>query len=50
MRGADSYNESLFSTVRLEEFVPQTHPLRTDELEGAPTGDNVLAEEAREQH
>lgn len=28
MRGADSYNESLFSTVRLEEFVPQTHPLR----------------------
>ncbi|AJY62864.1 hypothetical protein CG017_05191 [Burkholderia glumae] len=29
MRGADGYNESLFSTVRLEEFVPQTHPLRT---------------------
>jgi len=28
MRGADSYNEALFSTVRLEEFVPQTHPLR----------------------
>ncbi|WP_175815946.1 IS5 family transposase [Burkholderia diffusa] len=28
MRGTDSYNESLFSTVRLEEFVPQTHPLR----------------------
>ncbi|XHO76384.1 hypothetical protein BCC0238_005959 [Burkholderia gladioli] len=27
MRGADSYNESLFSTVTLEEFVPQTHPL-----------------------
>ncbi|WP_208446994.1 hypothetical protein, partial [Burkholderia anthina] len=27
MRGTDSYNESLFSTVRLEEFVPQTHPL-----------------------
>ncbi|VWC93152.1 putative transposase [Burkholderia aenigmatica] len=26
MRGADSYNESLFSTVRLEEFVPQAHP------------------------
>ncbi len=28
MRGTDSYNESLFSTVRLEEFVPQAHPLR----------------------
>ncbi len=28
MRGIDSYNESLFSTVRPEEFVPQTHPLR----------------------
>jgi transposase len=28
MRGADGYNESLFSTVRLEEFVPRSHPLR----------------------
>ncbi len=28
MRGADGYNESLFSTVRLEAFVPQAHPLR----------------------
>lgn len=28
MRGADSYNESLFTTVRLEEFVPASHPLR----------------------
>ena len=28
MRGADSYNESLFSTVRLEDFVPANHPLR----------------------
>ncbi|CQR42247.1 transposase (fragment) [Thiomonas sp. CB3] len=28
MRGADSCNEALFSTVKLEEFVPQTHPLR----------------------
>ena len=28
MRGADSYSENLFSTVRLEEFVPATHPLR----------------------
>ena len=28
MRGADSYNESLFTTVRLEDFVPATHPLR----------------------
>ncbi|MBK1613822.1 IS5/IS1182 family transposase [Rubrivivax gelatinosus] len=28
MRGADSYNESLFSTVRLEDFVPAKHPLR----------------------
>jgi transposase len=29
MRGADSYNESLFTTVKLEEFVPANHPLRT---------------------
>lgn len=28
MRGADGYNKSLFSTMRLEEFVPQAHPLR----------------------
>lgn len=28
MRGADGYNESPFSTVRLEDFVPATHPLR----------------------
>lgn len=28
MRGADAYNEALFSTVRLEDFVPATHPLR----------------------
>ena len=28
MRGTDSYNESLFTTVRLEDFVPTTHPLR----------------------
>jgi len=28
MRGADGYNESSFSTVSLEEFVPQAHPLR----------------------
>lgn len=28
MRGVDSYNESLFSTVRLEDFVPANHPLR----------------------
>ena len=28
MRGADQYNESLFTTVRLEEFVPASHPLR----------------------
>ena len=28
MRGADSYNESLFSTIRLEAFVPADHPLR----------------------
>lgn len=27
MRGADSYNESLFTTVRLEDFVPTNHPL-----------------------
>jgi len=28
MRGADAYNEALFSTVRLEDFVPVRHPLR----------------------
>jgi transposase len=28
MRGADSYSESLFTTVKLEEFVPARHPLR----------------------
>lgn len=28
MRGADGYNESLFSTVRLDDFVPANHPLR----------------------
>jgi transposase len=28
MRGSDSYNERLFSTVRLEDFVPANHPLR----------------------
>ena len=28
MRGADSYSESLFTTVKLEEFVPPNHPLR----------------------
>jgi len=28
MRGADGYNESLFTTVRLEAFVPANPPLR----------------------
>jgi len=28
MRGPDSYNESLFTTVKLEDFVPAKHPLR----------------------
>lgn len=28
MRGADGYNEALFSTIRLEDFVPADHPLR----------------------
>lgn len=28
MRGADAYNEALFTTVRLEDFVPAKHPLR----------------------
>jgi len=28
MREADSYNESLFTTVKLEDFVPANHPLR----------------------
>jgi transposase len=28
MRGADAYNEALFTTVKLEDFVPAKHPLR----------------------
>lgn len=28
MRGTDSYSESLFTTVKLEDFVPANHPLR----------------------
>lgn len=28
MRGADGYNESLFTAVRLQSFVPAGHPLR----------------------
>jgi transposase len=28
MRGSDGCNESLFTKVRLEEFVPANHPLR----------------------
>lgn len=28
MQGTDGYNESLFTTVRLEDFVPHSHPLR----------------------
>ncbi len=28
MRGVDSYSESLFTTVRLEDLVPADHPLR----------------------
>lgn len=28
MRGVGSYDENLFTTVRLEEFVPASHPLR----------------------
>ena len=28
MRGADSFNEALFSTIHLENFVPSNHPLR----------------------
>ena len=28
MRGADRYSESLFTTVKLEDFVPVNHPLR----------------------
>src|SRR3954468_16761039 len=28
MRGRDSYSESLFTTVKLEDFVPAKHPLR----------------------
>ncbi len=27
MRGADRYNEVLFSTIRLEKFVPANHQL-----------------------
>jgi transposase len=29
MRGVDSYTENLFSSVKLDEFVPANHPLRT---------------------
>ena len=29
MRGVDSYTENLFSSVKLDDFVPATHPLRT---------------------
>ena len=28
MSGADGYNEALFTTIRLEEFVPINHLLR----------------------
>ena len=28
MRGADVFQESLFTTVQLESFVPADHPLR----------------------
>ena len=28
MRGADTFTESLFSVRRLDDFVPQNHPLR----------------------
>ncbi|UIF88352.1 hypothetical protein KAF44_20960 (plasmid) [Cupriavidus necator] len=28
MRGADTFTESLFTMLRLEDFVPQAHPLR----------------------
>jgi transposase len=28
MRGADAYNEPLFTRIKLEDFVPATHPLR----------------------
>ena len=28
MRGSDSYSESLFTTVKLEDFVSANHPLR----------------------
>jgi len=43
MRGADSYNENLFTTVRLEEFVPSNHPLRPIRtwVNDAPGGVNV---------
>jgi hypothetical protein len=27
MQGADSYNDALFSTKKLDEFVPASHPL-----------------------
>lgn len=28
MRGSDTFTESLFSVHRLDDFVPQSHPLR----------------------
>ena len=36
MRGADAYNEALFSTVKLEEFVPQTQLFRPAETAVRP--------------
>lgn len=42
MRGTDGYNESLFSTVRLEECVPQTHPLRQVMVRGPEKVDQLL--------
>ncbi len=32
MRGADVMQESLFTTVQLETFVPKDHPLRGGEV------------------
>lgn len=35
MRGSDACNEALFSTVRLEDFVPAKYPLQQGVLYGA---------------
>ena len=57
MRGADAYNEVLFSTARREDFVPPKHPLRPIPREQVEVllllvdrDDSPVARLAQEQH